>query len=330
MQAHAGIRQTAVVLGERTQTVEELAVTVGARPDVAERWLGGLKVHVSSRFAAELGAEAARVCLARSNLTILDVPFIVFGSSSPPDPLEEGRRELHVQELLGAMHAVVMDVGAACSESITALRLAASLVLATSDAKRVLVVYGERRRERILGYDRETYQPVFSDVGAALVIERDAPLRLLGFGDATDGRYWDFLAEIRRRKPLPSAEQTPRGSGAPMSQMDSKRLRMLTDSVATNRLALERCLRAANIPASEIRHVLLTREGPRIPHAMLRQLGLATDLLYFPPGGPTHAGMADFVILLDQLMHEGNVNPETVLLLGSRAVGTTRFCLVRA
>ena len=326
MSVNVGVGQTALVLGERTVPADDLARELDARPEVVRRWLGGLTLHVSERSAAELGADAARLCLERRGISIEDVPFIVFGSSAPLVPLEEGRRELRVQDLLGAKHAVVTEVGPACSESITALRLAHALVASQPTADRALVVFGERRRTRILGYDKETYQPVFSDVGAAVLVERGAPLGILGFGDATDGRYWDFLAEIRR-----NGDVKDEGGPKPpaQTQMDPRRLRLLADSVATNRLALRRCLAAAGLQAGAIRHVLLTREGPRIPHAMLRQLDLDAGLLHDPESGPTHAGMADFVVSLDRLMSERGVAPGAAVLIGSRAVGSTRFCLVR-
>jgi 3-oxoacyl-[acyl-carrier-protein] synthase-3 len=326
MQSRAGIRQTAVVLGETIRTAKDLAEAVGAREDIAQRWLGNLVLYVSERRAAELGAAAARACLRRCNMDIKDVPFIVFGSSSPPELVEEGRRELKLQELLGAEHAVVLDVGSACSESITALRLAEALIASQPDVVRVLVVFGESRRNRILGYDTETYQPVFSDAGVALLIERGGPLRILGFGDATDGRYWNFISDVRSTAGTVSAP----AAGRPCAIIDPRRLRLMTDSVSTNRTALSRCLLAARLAKHEIRHVLITREGPRIPQAMLRQLGLAADLLHFPAEGPTHAGMADFTISLDDLLANRRLERGAGILLGSRAVGSTRFCIVRS
>jgi 3-oxoacyl-[acyl-carrier-protein] synthase III len=326
--SNVGIQQTAVILGDRTVTAEELAQQVSARPEVAQRWLGNLTLHVSDRSPAELAAEAGLLCLRRSGLSIEDVPLIIFGSSAPLAPLEEGRRELRVQELLGAKGATITEVGTACSESITALKLACAFVRTEPGIDRVLLVFGERRSSRILGYDKETYQPVFSDAGAALLVQRDARLQVLGFGDATDGRYWDFIAEIRRSE---GAKSAPAQAGTPPTQqMDPRRLRLMTDGVALNRLALQRCLAAAVVTPGEIRHVLLTREGPRVPHALLRQLDLDPGLLPDPNLGPTHAGMADFVISLDVLMAGSTLRPGAALLLGSRAVGATRFCLARA
>jgi 3-oxoacyl-[acyl-carrier-protein] synthase III len=101
---------------------------------------------------------------------------------------------------------VVFDVGSACSESITALRLAGLLLAAQPELARALVVIGEQRRARILGYDRETYQPVFSDAGAALMVEREARLPILGFGYGTDGRFWDFIANVRREEATRAAQ----------------------------------------------------------------------------------------------------------------------------
>jgi 3-oxoacyl-[acyl-carrier-protein] synthase-3 len=322
-----GIRQTAVVLGEETWTPSRLANAVGAREEVVRRWVGDLTVHSSGRRPAELAADAGRLCLVRAGIDVRDVQAIVVGSSVPHELSEEGRRELHVQELLGARDSIVSEVGLACSESIVAFRVAKSLICDQPGVDRVLVAFGERRHARILGYDKETYQPVFSDLGAAALIERGARLTILGFGEATDGRHWNFLSEMRRS--VAAAPSTP-VAATPRTTVDPERLRLMADSVAVNRLALERCLNATGIRKQDIRHVLFSREGPRIPHAMMRQLDLPAELLYAPPHGPSHAGMADFVVSLDDMMEHGALEAGVTVLLGSRAVGSTRFCMVRA
>jgi 3-oxoacyl-[acyl-carrier-protein] synthase-3 len=321
-----GITALACHVGEQVITAEELARTLGAEPATVEKWLGGLAIHASALSECELGAEAAKKCLAKAGVDAKDVQAVVWGSTTPYAP-EQGRRELHVQHLIGATAATAIELGMPCSESITGLRLAAALLAADRSMERVLVVFGEKREgARTLGFDVSTYQPVFSDAGAAALVTRTNTRRLLAFGEASDGKYWDFLHKVRTR---PAEAPRPTGAEGKLP-IDPERARLAVDSARLHKRALEQCLAAGGATRADVHRVLLTREGPRIPHAIMRQLDLPSEKLYAPAHGPTHVGMGDYLLHLEAMLAESPPEPGALLLLGSRAVGTVRFCLVRA
>jgi 3-oxoacyl-[acyl-carrier-protein] synthase-3 len=327
-----GIRALGSCVGELELSTSDLAHSIGAEADAVRGWIGDLRILVTERTREELGAEAARQCLARAEVGIEDVQALVWGGNRPIRS-GEGRRELHVQHLLGASTAFVTEVGTPCTESLTALRIARALIRDEPDVERVLVVFGERQyARRVFGYDAKTYQPVFSDAGAAVLVERRGRHEILGFGDSTDGRYWDYLVPIweeLERAESRAGEPAPTPEAEADAKANARRLRLMVDAVALNRAALERCLRGSGARREDIDHVILTREGARIPHSLLRQLGLPADKLFSCPQGPTHVGMADCFLSLDVLLASGACRSGQLVLLGSRAVGTSRFCLLR-
>lgn len=320
-----GFASIATCVGDRLVTPAEVAEQIGAEASVVNRWIGDLSVHGSALSDCELGAEAARRCLAGANVSPEDVDVIIWGSTAPYDR-EMGRRELHVQRLIGATNATAIELGMPCSESITALRLARSLLRDDAKLQRILIVFGEKREtDRTLGFDVVTYQPVFSDAGAAALITRDSAWEILGFGEASNGDYWDFLKKIRSRPRNP-----PKKAAATEIVIDPERAKLAVDGARLHTRALNACLAAAGMTRDEIDVVLLTREGPRIPQAIMRQLDIAPEKLFAPPRGATHVGMGDYLLHLSSMLEAGLIGKANqVFLLGSRAVGTIRFCVMR-
>lgn len=316
---------TGVFVGENTLSAADVAGSIGAEPEVVARWLGGRTVHASALSPPELGARAAARCLEKAGVQATDVQAIVWGCSAEHDLAKEGRRELHAQHLIGATASTAIEVGLACSESMTAFRLARSLIRDDRAVERVLIVFGERRPLRTLGFDSTTYQPVFSDVGAAVLVARAATPGILAFSEGSDGSYWDFLLRVRENAKKAPA---PRGP-SPVLAVDPLRAKFALDSAKQYRRALDHCLQVAGITRNELAHVVLTREGSRIPHAIMRQLDLPIEKLFAPAAGPTHAGMADCIVDLDALLASGTLGPAQYVLLGARSVGTIRFCLLR-
>lgn len=311
--------------GETILSAAEVAASIGGTEAAVARWIGKLTVHVSALSAPEIGARAGVRCLEKAGVAADDVQVVIWGSSAQPDLERDGRRELRAQHLIGAARASVIEVGLPCSESITALRLARSLVDGDPAVERVLVVFGERRSKRTLGFDATAYQPVFSDVGAALLLERAETDGIVAMAEDCDGSYWDFLLRARE-----NAKHAPLARGpASALAVDPLLAKASVDAAKQCRRALDRCLELAGLDRSRIDHVILTREGARIPSALMRSLDVPVEKLFVPTTGPTHAGMSDVVIDFEALTESGALRPGQHVLLGARAVGTIRFCLYR-
>lgn len=312
------LRAFGAAQGESLVAPAELAPALGVTEADVARWIGALEVRGSSVSAAELAARAARQCLARAGLTAADVDGLLYVTARGD---AEGRDELHVQALLGASRPFAVACGTTCSESVTALWMARDLLAGDRRLRRVLVVSGERYptlRERSLGMSGKVLrQPVFSDMGAAALVERvedgdgGGGPELLTFGAATDGKYWDYLAQVGQGGEGASAAST---------------LQVYMDAVPVYRTALERCLLGTGLSPAQIDHVVLTREHPSTVEAIARHMGLSEKRVVTAERGPTHSGVADTFLLVEELVGRG---AKGHALVASRTVGVMRCALVR-
>jgi 3-oxoacyl-[acyl-carrier-protein] synthase-3 len=326
----AGVRALGSALGERRLSAAELAGTLGLTEEDIRRSSGNMTIHVSDLSAPELGAEAARRCLAQVGLEPEAIDVVIWGRSGRWSP-EEGRRELHLQHLLGATNANAIALDSpSCAELVTALRLARSFIEEGSAAN-VLVVMAETWKGRRLygfganGLGARAYQPILSDGAAAILIQADRGHPILGFGEASMGKYWDFVARLETGKGLDQGNQTPQN---PWNGMSPERVALMVDSVALHRKALLACLARCGRSNEAIQHVLMTREGHRVPAALMRQLRLPEERYFAWPDGPTHVGLPDCLLALEALLTSGRAQPGELVLLAPRAVGTIRCALL--
>jgi 3-oxoacyl-[acyl-carrier-protein] synthase-3 len=312
-----GIRATGVAVGENTLPAEAFAPMIGATPDAVARWNGKQVIRTSRRSAMELGAEAAHQCLERAGVAVADVDAIVWCTGSIQPVGQRG--ELRVQQLLGATNAFAVEVGTTCSELVSALWMAQGMI-ASGSVNRVLVVSGDQFADdaRTLGLSPEIYQPVFSDVGAAALLEPSERLQLIGFGAATDGKYWSVF-------------EKPELIGAAVAKSDNAPTLMqaFIDQIPINRTALARCLEHAACTLDDIDHVLLSREGPDIIERVARHMRIPLAKVVVAESGPTHSGTCDTILALEQLLASGRATPGQRILLGTRTVAMMRFAVLR-
>jgi 3-oxoacyl-[acyl-carrier-protein] synthase III len=309
------IRALGTATGEIEIDPAEFATSIGTTVEVVRRWLGGMRICTTQRTATELASEAARQCLARAGVVPADVDAIVWCAARG---LPSGRNELHLQALLGADRAFALEAGNTCSDLVSALWLAHAMVRDWPEIRRVLVACGDVSRalpRTLIGMKPSVrYQPVFSDVAAAALVEPGAATTLLGIGAASDGSYWDYLDRVA-------------GDEDGVQNLGSL-ARVMIEASRLNKLALARCLASAGITVEEVDHLVLTRESPEVLASIVRQLHLDPDRLIKLEARPSHAGASDGLYGLEALMY-GYGRPGETVLIGSRTPGITRFALFR-
>lgn len=310
-----GVRTLGHSVGEVELSAEVIAAGIGATAEQVRHWNASQRIFGGTRSAPQLAADAAQICLRDANVSIEDVGAIIWCTGNDP---AGGRGELHVQHLLGAKNAFAIEVGTVCSELITALWAAHALV-ASGSVERALVVGADHfEGTRALGLPPDIYQPIFSDVGGAALVERTDRRVLLGFGAATLGKAWNSLQSAASMRPNASTK-------ADLPSLTE----IFLESVPMNRVAMQRCLAAARLDKEQIDHLVLSREGPDIVERVARALGFKRDRLVLADGGPTHSGTADPLLGLEQLEQSGRGRPGQHVLLGSRTLGIMRFAALR-
>jgi 3-oxoacyl-[acyl-carrier-protein] synthase III len=313
------VTRAAWIAGERVFSAAELAELQGTTVPAVERSLGGRLACVSARSGVELGFEAAKQCIDQADCPPKAIGSIIwFGDQAGARPA------MHLQHRLGAVNANPIALAFNCTELVTALELTRAMMREDERLDRVLIVGGATwgamlpHRSR-LQLKENAYDTIFSDAGSALLVQRSGPgAEIVSFGNGSVGALWEYL---RRQAEPPAAPDDPRG---PLLSV----LQALLYSRPAHDRALKECLERGATTAAELDHVLFAREPGGVERALMKQMGLDVEKLWDLPGGPTHTGVADQIVGLEQLMN-GNAKPGARIVVAARTIGLMRCALLR-
>ena len=140
--------------------------------------------------AAEMGARAARVAMARAGVEPGEVDLIVVSTATPDRLLPSTACDM--QALLGADNAVAFDLGAACSGWLYGLSTAEGFI-ASGRAEIALVVATEKMSSIVDWSDRETCVLFGDGAGAAVVRPANGRRGILSSYHRSDGRLGNLL-----------------------------------------------------------------------------------------------------------------------------------------
>lgn len=147
-------------------------------------------VMADDEVTSDLVVNAAKQALERANVAATDIDLIIVATDTP-DYISPSTASV-VQHKLGAVHAGVFDVNAACAGWVSALDIAARYIATDVDINRVLVC-GGYGMTRYLDWDDKKTATLFADgAGAVVVGATQDPGYLAGKLEA-DGQYHDAL-----------------------------------------------------------------------------------------------------------------------------------------
>ena len=276
-----GIRSVGTCPGEVSVPVRELAARCGTTEEGIRRSLGDRDVRTTREPPLRLALSAAAACLRNADASIDEVEAIVWFGDQPSG--------LRIQHELGAAGAFTLFVDGYCSEMVPALHIARDLV--RDGARRVLVVSEDRfdRPYTARPPSERSYAELTSDAGSAVLVERDAALELAAFGFATRAHDWDYwigFHEFHAGRLPADALPDPIG--------------VAREELATRRLALERCLRAAGLGVEQPTHFSLPERVRQPMLSLARQLGIDAASVVAARYG--HMGRSDVVFDLERLL----------------------------
>ncbi|QDQ09905.1 3-oxoacyl-ACP synthase III family protein [Streptomyces spectabilis] len=151
-----------------------------------------------SLTAFDLAVRAARQALSDAGLTAAELGALVLIDARVPDTLMSSAAT-RLQALLGAERALTFSVGGLGCVSLTpALLTARGLLAADGDLDHVLVVHGSKPPTPLRYRHPVT---VSGDGGAAAVISRRGPVRVLDVVQETNGDHWDLFRVDYRDRP---------------------------------------------------------------------------------------------------------------------------------
>lgn len=296
------IRATAVKLGEREVSHDELAAAHGATADLVATALEGKIVYATTTSRIALACDAAQQCLAKAGITIDDIDLLISCRGRTPE------REPPLELALGRPQVPSLSVQGACPIILRAIWLARSW-LQTEKLRRALVVYAETSNPngRVIGQlAANSVRDIFSD-GAVAVLVNDGPgLLLRAFASEESSEWWDSIGE-----PSSIGEQTE--------------LRALRESVAVSKVAFARCLERAGLTSDTVTALVMPNEADAMLRFVLRQLRMPQARLFRSARSPSRTWAVDPIFNLEHLLAAGTLSPGNVVMCGARAMGGAAF-----
>ncbi|MGL4977697.1 MAG: beta-ketoacyl-ACP synthase III, partial [Cetobacterium sp.] len=248
--------------------------------DTTDEWIRTRTGIEERRFASEtqatsdLGAEAAKVALEKSGVSVEDIDMIILATTTPDYPIQS--TACVVQELIGAVNAAAVDINAACSGFVYALTMAKALI-ASGMNKKVLVIGAEVLSKCVDMQDRNTCV-LFGDGAAAAVVSEVEE----GYGIISQflGAEADVKGALRTpaggtRKPLSQEVLEERSNFLQMKGQD-----VFKFAVKALPKATVEALEMAGLTASDLDMVFPHQANSRIIEAASKRLEIPMDKFY--------------------------------------------------
>ncbi|MFH1022786.1 MAG: beta-ketoacyl-ACP synthase III [Planctomycetota bacterium] len=294
---HVGILSTGSGLPDNVRTNADLEKMV----ETSDEWIRTRSGIRERRIAApdiatsDLGAVAARQCLARAGVPAADVDCILTATLTPDMLLPS--TACFIQAAIGAENAAAMDVAAACSGFVYALELGRGLV-AASGYRRVLVVASEVLSKFVDWTDRSTCVLFGDGAGAALIgpVAPGAGHVILGGYMRSDGRLTNVLNIPAGGSRTPATHESV-DKGLHYIKMDGAET--FRNAVRAMEEALVRVLERCGRKPEDLDWLIPHQANIRIIEAMAKRFGMPMEKVVINLDRYGNMSAASIIVALD-------------------------------
>lgn len=306
------IRSTGAYLPTRILTNAELATMVDTSDEKIVQLTGIKERHIAEddELTSHMASAAARMALKNADLTAADIDAVIVATTTPDDTFPA--TAVKVQAQLGMDRGFAFDVQAVCSGFIYALTTAQGMI-ATKQAKRILVIGAEKMSSVIDWTDRSTCI-LFGDGAGAVVVEAssDEKQGILTAHLHSDGRYRDMLYT----------------NGGVASTKTTGTIQMQGREVfkhAVENLAqvVEEALTATGLKDADISLLVPHQANIRIIETTAKKLNLSMDKVVITLDKHGNTSAASIPLALHTAVSEGRVKRGDLLLLEAMGGGFT-------
>ena len=268
--------------------------------------------------SSDLGAEAARRCLAARGIAASEVEAIVVATVTP-DMLFPATACL-IQEKIGAKGAWGFDLSAACCGFPYALQVGAKLV--ESGAHRKVMVVGADVMSSIIDYTDRTTCVIFGDGGGAVLLEpcEEGEVGMIDYYHEIDGSGAGSLYMPGGGSLHPSSAET----------VAEKMHYVHQDGPAVYRFAVRKMAESAEtvlarngVTGKDVGCFLPHQANKRIIQSTAERLGLPMERVVINIDRFGNTTAATIPLAMQTAMEEGRVKKGDLVLLASAGAGFT-------
>jgi 3-oxoacyl-[acyl-carrier-protein] synthase-3 len=304
---------------ERVLTNRDLERLVGTTDEwIVERTgIRERRIVADGETTSIMAAHAARRALERAGLTGRDLDTIIVGTTTP-DFLLPTAAAL-VQDELGADHAGIFDIGAACAGFIYGLAVARGLI-AAGTARRVLVIGAETISRYVDWTDRSTCV-LFGDGAGAVIVEASTTSQ--GITSTVlhgDGSKRSQLTVLGGGSKHPPTAATVRDGLHYIRMQGNEVFKLAVPSMAT---AVEEALGLAGLGCEDIDLLVPHQANLRIIDAVGKKLRLDRSKVFVNIEKYGNTSAASIPIALCEAVDEGRVRQGDHLVFAAFGGGMT-------
>ena len=333
--ANIAIRSFSFYVPERVLDNRELAQSV----DTSDEWIvshtGIQQRHIANeeQAASDLALSAAQKLLDHSGVTANEIELIVLATSTP-DHYGFPSTACILQDQLGCRNAAAFDISAACSGFIYALEVARSMLGASSNYQKAIVV-GAEVCSRIVNWQDRSTCVLFGDGAGAALLERSASgaaiLDTLLKSDGSGARkLWIPEGGSRAPAEFSGANRPKADSGAARRYIEMDGRAVYNFAVAANQQILNEMLERNRLKISDLRYIVPHQANLRIIQAVAKRERIPQDLLFINIEHYANTSAASIPIALAELSQSGELQSgDLVLCIGFGAGLTSGGVLLR-
>jgi 3-oxoacyl-[acyl-carrier-protein] synthase-3 len=306
-------------LPARRRSNDEVAATLGLDPAWIARQTGILNRHAAEPHEAssDLAAAAVRAALRAAGIGVDEVGLLLLATSTPDElgPATACR----VQAAVGARHAVALDITAACSGWLFAVKVAHDWL--RGDRSGHAVVVGVETLSKFLNPTDRATAVLFGDGAAAAVLGPvPAGTGFAGFDLGSDGTLADLvrIPAGGSRRPasagsLHEREHTIRMNGRAVRDFIVAKLPSIVDT----------CLRRHGLQLADIDLVVAHQPNPSLLREVAAELGVPPQRLVIVADEIGNVGAACVPYALAAACGRGQLAAGNRILLAAIGAGMT-------
>jgi 3-oxoacyl-[acyl-carrier-protein] synthase-3 len=316
---HAEIIGTGSAVPNRILNNQDLEKIVDTTDDwiVTRSGIRERRITDEQTATSDLAAEAARKALQEARLSPEDVDMIVVGTATPDRVFPS--TACFIQDHIGAVNAVPMDVGAACSGFLYSLSVGRSMIL--SGLYRTVLVFGAETLSKITDYQDRSTCVLFGDAaGCALLRPTEEDRGVIQTYLGGNGSLWHLLEMPAGGSRLPASHETvdQRLHFIKMSGNE-----VFKHAVKAMGDAALKVLKQAGLTGDDVDLMIPHQANIRIIQATARRIHLPMERVYVNIDRYGNTSAASIPLALDEAKKKGLGQPGDVWLLVAFGGGFT-------
>ncbi len=290
---------------------------------LADKGIGCRFRAAPDESTSDMAVHAARDALGKANLTADDIDLIILATDTPD--FVSPPTSAVIQHKLGASHAGVFDINAACTDETIALAIGANYIALDPDIDHVMVIgaYGMTKWLDWGPYEEsasKVLSMLFSDGAGAVILSPSEEAGYLSSKMLSEGAYWDTYGIYLGTARPPDAEMIQ--SKRQYLRFHEHAHRVPGDfNVARWPNLVRKTTQAVGLSPADLDLVLMNQVELGTVRATLEELGLSLEKTHWVADRFGYAGSASVFMALYDALESGRIDSGDLIAFCTSGAG---------